>query len=133
MPVPNVPVAPRVGMLRTTVLAARSVESVGFGSQYAHPSSFALFWMYVLYEATRVEMVPCSVGSRMRISPTGAGSAPDAPPGTQATIAGCAPRRIWNARNVLISEAAPAPAAVQLGSNVVVVFAIASKPALKVA
>src|SRR6058998_1957859 len=81
----------------------------------------------------RVLTVVCSVGSRTRMSPTGAGRAPLAPPGTQATMAGCAPVRIWNARNVLISEVAPAPVDKQLASSVVVVPAIASNPALKAA
>src|ERR1700694_3443371 len=92
---------------------------------------FALFCRYVLYPPTIVLIVVCSAGSRMRISPMGAGRAPLAPPGTHATIGGCAPARIWCARNVLISEVAPAPPATQLGSSVVVVPACASKPALK--
>src|SRR5437773_203576 len=71
----------------------------------------------------RVLTVFCSVGSRTRMSPTGAGRAPLAPPGPQATIAGCAPVRIWNVRNVLIRDVAPAPVERQLASSVVVVAA----------
>src|SRR5438046_7468631 len=86
--------------------------------------------MYVLYALMRVLTVFGSVGSRTRMSPTGAGRAPLPPPGTQATIAGCAPVRIWNARNVLIRDVAPAPVERQLASSVVVVPAIASNPPL---
>src|ERR1700694_2168459 len=92
---------------------------------------FALFCRYVLYPATIVLTVVCSAGSRMRRSPIGAGSAPLWPPGTQATIGGCAPARIWCARKVLINELAPEPVERQLGSSDVVVPACASKRALK--
>src|ERR1700694_903015 len=93
---------------------------------------FALFCRYVLYPATIVLTVVCSAGSRMRRSPIGAGRRPLWPPGTQATIGGCAPERIRCARKVLISEVAPEPPATQLGSSVVVAPACASKPPLKV-
>ena len=86
---------------------------------------------YVLYPLTIVLIVTCSAGSRMRISPIGAGSAPLAPPGDA-----CDNRRMRASGLVrqerVDQEVSPAPPVRQLGSSVVVVPACASKPALKV-